>query len=164
MEDDGFLIETEVKQSAIPGGGKGRFFSRDCESGKIIRIQDMTTDLKVYKTVAEIVAENKDLVLNFAHTRCKDSDIETDYVYVNKVPFFTNHSSSNNISFRIRTGKKLTYATRDVKAGEEMLQNYEEYTPVAWFENYLHANDKVSLREFGSKFNMLSGSTKPQNQ
>lgn len=162
--EGGFLIETEIKHSSIPGAGRGRFFAHDCLVGKIIRIQDMDTDLNIYKNVADIVCENKDLVLNFAHSRCKDSDIDSTHVYVNKIPFYTNHSSTNNISFRIRTGKKLTYAIRDVEAGEEMLQNYEEYTTVPWFENYLHSIDKVSLREQGIKYNMLEAKSESERQ
>jgi hypothetical protein len=162
--EGGFLIETEVKHSSIPGAGRGRFFAHDCLVGKIIRIQDMDTDLNIYKNVADIVSENKELVLNFAHSRCKDSDIDSTHVYVNKIPFYTNHSSTNNISFRIRTGKKLTYTTRDVKAGEEMLQNYEEYTPVPWYENYLFSIDKISLRELGIKYNMLEAESEPARQ
>lgn len=164
MDNDGFFIKSEVKQSSIPGAGKGRFFLQACKCGDIIRIQDINSDLNIYKNIQDIENENNDLVMNFAHSRCQDSDIDTDHIYVNKTPFFTNHSSTNNISFRIRTGKKLTYATRDVQAGEEMLQNYEEYTPVSWYEDYLHLNDKISLRELGIKYNMLSSSTNPQQQ
>ena len=164
MDKDGFLIKSEVKQSSIPGAGRGRFFSQSCKSGDIIRIQDVNSDLKVYKNIEDIENENNDLVMNFAHSRCKDSDIETDHIYVNKAPFFTNHSSTNNISFRIRTGKKLTYATRDVQAGEEMLQNYEEYTPVGWYEDYLHSNDQISLRELGIKYNALTENNSPPLQ
>lgn len=164
MECDGFLIKTEVKHSIIPGAGRGRFFTHDCLAGKVIRIQDMNTDLNIYKNVSDILLENTDLVTNFAHGRCKDSDIDSTHVYVNKIPFYTNHSSNNNISFRIRTGKKLTYTTCHVKAGEEMLQNYEEYTPVTWYENYLYSIDKISLRELGIKYNMLDSENKPERQ
>ena len=164
MRGDGFLIDTEVKRSFISGAGNGRFFAQACEQGKIIRIQDLVDDLNVYKSVADVVVENSDLVLNFAHGRCRDSDIDTQHVYINKIPFYTNHSSDNNISFRIRTGKKLTYAIRDVEAGEEMLQNYEEYTAVPWFENYLHSIDKVSLRELGIKYNMLEAESESERQ
>jgi len=164
MEDGGFLIKTELKDSIIPGAGRGRFFSQDCLAGKIVRIQDMNTDLNIYKNVSDIMRENTELVINFAHGRCKDSDIDSSHVYINKLPFYTNHSANNNISFRIRTGKKITYTTCDVKTGEEMLQNYEEYTPVPWYETYLYSLDKISLRELGIKYNMLSGFTNPQNQ
>lgn len=162
MGGDGFLIDTEVKRSFISGAGNGRFFTQACEQGKIIRIQDLVDDLNVYKSVADVVVENSELVLHFAHGRCRDSDIDTDHVYINKIPFYTNHSSDNNISFRIRTGKKLTYTIRNVQPGEEMLQNYEEYTEVPWFEKYLHTIDKVSLREMGIKYNKLDASVKHQ--
>ena len=153
MDSDGFFIESEVKDSCIPNAGKGRFFSRDYEKGKVIRIQEIETDLLIFKNIQEIRSADEDLILNFGHSRCQNSDINTDYVYVNKQPLYTNHSSNNNISLQIQGGKKLTYLTRDVKAGEEMLQNYEEYTANIWFENYLHTKCKKSLREFGIEFN-----------
>ena len=153
MDSDGFFIESEVKDSCIPNAGKGRFFSRDYEKGKVVRIQEIETDLLIFKNIQEIRSADEDLILNFGHSRCQDSDINTDYVYVNKQPLYTNHSSNNNISFQIQAGKKLTYLTRDVKAGEEMLQNYEEYAINTWFEKYLHTQGKKSLREFGIEFN-----------
>lgn len=153
MDSDGFFIESEVKDSCIPNAGKGRFFSRDYEKGKVVRIQEIETDLLIFKNIQEIRSANEDLILNFGHSRCQDSDINTDYVYVNKQPLYTNHSSNNNISFQIQAGKKLTYLTRDVKEGEEMLQNYEEYAINTWFEKYLHTQGKKSLREFGIEFN-----------
>ena len=153
MDLDGFLIESEVKESSIPNAGKGRFFLKNYNKGKVIRIQELETDLHVFKDINDIKQVDEDLILNFGHSRCKNSDIDTDYVYVNKQPLFTNHSSNHNISFQIQAGKKLTYLTRDVKAGEEMLQNYEEYSINTWFENYLHSQGKKSLREFGIEFN-----------
>ena len=153
MDLGGFLIESEVSESSIPNAGKGRFFLRDYEKGKVVRIQEIETDLHIFKNIQEIRSADEDLILNFGHSRCQNSDINTEYVYVNKQPFYTNHSSNNNISFQIRAGKKLTFLTRDVKAGEEMLQNYEEYTINTWFEDYLHTQDKKSLREFGIEFN-----------
>tara|TARA_B100000945_G_C20322008_1_gene568124 strand:+ start:275 stop:772 length:498 start_codon:yes stop_codon:yes gene_type:complete len=153
MDLGGFLIESEVSESSIPNAGKGRFFLRDYEKGKVVRIQEIETDLHIFKNIQEIRSADEDLILNFGHSRCQNSDINTDYVYVNKQPLYTNHSSNNNISFQIRAGKKLTFLTRDVKAGEEMLQNYEEYTINTWFEDYLHTQGKKSLREFGIEFN-----------
>tara|TARA_Y100000996_G_scaffold224277_1_gene176430 strand:- start:15050 stop:15547 length:498 start_codon:yes stop_codon:yes gene_type:complete len=153
MDSGGFFIESEVKDSCIPNAGKGRFFSRDYEKGKVVRIQEIETDLLIFKNIQEIRLADEDLILNFGHSRCQNSDINTDYVYVNKQPLYTNHSSNNNISFQIQGGKKLTYLTRDVKAGEEMLQNYEEYAINMWFEKYLHTQGKKSLREFGIEFN-----------
>ena len=67
MDKDGFLIKSEVKQSSIPGAGRGRFFSQSCKSGDIIRIQDVNSDLKVYKNIVDIENENNNLVMNF-HT------------------------------------------------------------------------------------------------
>jgi len=156
MDYAGFLIESKIADSYIANAGKGRFFLKNYEKGTTVRIQDLETDLNIYKNIQEIQNADQEHILNFAHSRCKDSDINTQYMYVNKVPFYTNHSLNNNISFQIRAGKKLTYITRDVKAGEEMLQNYEDYTINPWFEEYLHSIGEKSLREFGVEQNKFT--------
>ena len=54
MDLDGFLIESEVKESSIPNAGKGRFFLKNYNKGKVIRIQELETDLHVFKDINDI--------------------------------------------------------------------------------------------------------------
>ena len=54
----------------------------------------------------------------------------------------TNHSLNNNIDYIYTNCEKITRLTRDVKAGEEMLQNYCNFTKNEWFEDFLHKADK----------------------
>ena len=143
-----FLVKTEIKESTIPNAGKGRFFCNNYNKGQLVRVQSIDSDLHVFKNVSELKAVDEDLILNFAYTRCYDSDVQTTDVYVNKERLFTNHSSNNNVAFKYMGNNKYTYTTRDVNAGEEMFQNYNDYTPVRWFEDYLHSIGKTSLREF----------------
>jgi hypothetical protein len=144
---DNIHIKTEITDSGIPGAGMGRFFKEDCKKGTIVRVQSIDSDLHVFNNLDELKQANLDTVLNFAHTRSSDSDVETSEVFINKQCLYTNHSKDNNIAFKFMENKKITYTTRDVKSGEEMFQNYNDYTPVSWYENYLHTIGKISLRE-----------------
>lgn len=145
---DDIHVKTEIADSGIVGAGKGRFFKEDCKKGTIVRVQSIDSDLHVFNNLDELKQASVDTVLNFAHTRPRDSDVETSEVFINKERLYTNHSIDNNIAFKFIGNKKLTYTTRDVKSGEEMFQNYNDYTPVSWYESYLHTLGKMSLREF----------------
>ena len=152
LQDD-MHIKTEIRDSGIAGAGKGRFFKEDCKKGTIVRVQSINSDLHVYNNLEELKQANTESVVNFAHTRPLDSDVQTSQVFINKERLYTNHSSNNNIAFKFIGNKKLTYTTRDVSSGEEMFQNYLDYTPVPWYENYLHSIGKMSLREFALSLN-----------
>lgn len=145
---DGLLVKTELKQSNIPQAGRGRFFLENYEQGTIVREQCIDTDLHVFTCVQDIKTTNEEHICNFAHTRCADTDVNCEHVYLNKEPLYTNHSSNHNIAFKFIGNKKITFTSRDVEAGEEMLQNYNHYTKVDWYEQYLHSINRKSLREF----------------
>lgn len=136
---DGMHIKTEIKGSTIAGAGRGRFFMQDCAKGTILRVQSIDTDLYVFNNSDELKEANIDDVVNFAHTVPSGT---------NKERLYTNHSFNNNIAFKIIGNKKVTYTTCDVKLGEEMLQNYLDYTPVPWFEEYLRHIGKMNARMF----------------
>lgn len=145
---DGMHIKTEIKSSAIAGAGQGRFFTQDCTKGTIVRAQSIDTDLYVFNNLDELKQANMDDVINFSHTVPRGTDMQTSQVFINKERLYTNHSFNNNIAFKFIGNKKVTYTTCDVKLGEEMLQNYLDYTPVPWFEEYLRHIGKMNQRMF----------------
>lgn len=145
---DGMHIKTEIKDSTIAGAGRGRFFVQDCAKGTIVRVQSIDTDLYVFNNSDELKEANIDDVVNFAHTVPGGTDVLTSQVFINKERLYTNHSFNNNIAFKFIGNKKVIYTTCDVKLGEEMLQNYLDYTPVPWFEEYLHHIGKMNVRMF----------------
>ena len=145
---DNMCVKTKIMDSGIAGAGKGRFFMEDCKKGTIVRVQSIDTDLFVYTNLEQLKQADPDAVINFAHTRPRDSDVEASEVFINKERLYTNHSNENNIAFKFVGNKKLAYTTRDVKAGEEMFQNYNDFSAVVWYETYLHSLGKMSLREF----------------
>ena len=150
LDKDDFLIKTYIKKSSIPEAGDGRFFSNNCKSGTIIRIQSIEKDLTKINNINDISVTDENLIDNFAHSKTITDNYHTsDTVYINKKPLFTNHSNDNNITFQYIGDQKITYTTKNVKKDDEIFQNYCEYTKVPWFEDYLHTKGKYSLREFG---------------
>ena len=148
VNNDDTQIDTEIKRSTISGAGLGRFFKQNYQAGTVVRVQSICDDLFVFSKVDDFNDFDTDLIHNFSHTRCLDSDIDCEDVYVSKKPLYTNHSINHNIVFKFVGDKKFTLISRDVIKGEEMLQNYTHYRKVDWFEDYLHSINKVSLREF----------------
>ena len=152
-----FRIKTEIKESLIPGAGRGRFFAEYCKKGTIVRVQIIPSEkIFVFKNVDQLKSVSYENLVHFCHTKPIRSTLSTDYVYLNNPPLYTNHSTNNNIDFHYTDTKKITYTTRDVKAGEEMVQNYCNYTKVDWFENYLHSINAISVREFGERIVLMN--------
>jgi len=148
--DGGFLIETVVKPSSIPNAGRGRFFINNHKKDTIIRKQIIGSDnLHCIKNKEGLDKYDIDFLKHFGHTKPKHSEIETNYVYLNNPSMNTNHSLNNNIDYIYTNCEKITRLTRDVKAGEEMLQNYCNFTKNEWFEDFLHKADMISARELG---------------
>ena len=75
-------------------------------------------------------------------------------ICMNFPPMYTNHSRDPNVSMHYSTTEKLTVLERDVIDGEEMVQDYAEYSEVKWFEDLLvEKGVKQSIRQFGIEFN-----------
>lgn len=145
-----FLIKTIIQPSSIQGAGTGRFFVEDHEKGTIIRKQKMGSDnLHVIKNKDELDKYNLQLLKHFGHSKPKHSELKTNYIYLNFPPMNTNHSEDNNIDFIYVHHEKITYLTKDVKAGDEIFQNYRNFERVYWFEEYLHEKGEISARELG---------------
>ena len=145
-----FLIKTVIHSSSIQGAGTGRFFVEDHRKGTIIRKQKIGSDnLHVIKNRDDLDKYNLQLLKHFGHSKPKHSELTTNYVYLNFPPMNTNHSENNNIDFIYTNNEKITYLTKDVKAGDEIFQDYRNFEKVEWFEKYLHEKDLISARELG---------------
>jgi len=149
-----FLIPTIIKTSNIKNAGSGRFFIENHKKGTIIREQIINSDsLHVIKNKEECKKYDIELLKHFGHSLPNNSEIKTNYVYINFPPMNTNHSLDNNIDFLFKDNKKITFLIKDVKSGEEILQNYSNFRKVDWFEDYLHENNLISARELGNLIN-----------
>ena len=152
-----FLVKTIIQPSTIEGAGTGRFFVEDQKKGTIIRKQKIGSEsLYVIKNKEELSKYNLQLLKHFGHSKPKHSELKTNYVYLNFPPMNTNHSEDNNIDFIYVHDEKITYLTKDVKAGDEMFQNYRNFEKVHWFEEYLHEKGEISARELGMLIDSLA--------
>ena len=135
---ESFKIKTIIKKSLIPNAGNGRFFDQDYKKGTLVREQDFSSDeLIVLKSIEDFkkynVTDNE--LIHFCHSIPNNHD-SNNFIYLNRPPMVTNHSDSPNIYY-VYSDKKRTYTLRDVKKGEEMYQDYNQFTEVKWFTDYL---------------------------
>merc|ERR1719231_937648 len=155
--EDGFLVTTVVKQSTIPGAGQGRFFVGNHKKGDVVRRQHYGKQLKIYRNAQEIEDARFDLkfLSYFGHSAPDNSPAKLQgCVCMNFPPMYTNHSRNPNVSMHYHEDEKLTVLERDVYDGEEMVQDYAEYSEVKWFEDHLVMKGvKQSIRQFGIEYN-----------
>ena len=142
-KDSGFLVQTEVKESSVPGGGSGRYVLEDVKKGQIVRMTTLigphekprpgTTlvtnnakellDCLNYKDVKGMPTNNEQIV-HFAGTPFNVSE-DNESVY-HWAPFnCTNHSSDPNIVLAlppVEDGHMYLVALRDMVAGDELFQ------------------------------------------
>eukprot|EP00419_Tripos_fusus_P066261 CAMPEP_0172931898 /NCGR_PEP_ID=MMETSP1075-20121228/219724_1 /TAXON_ID=2916 /ORGANISM="Ceratium fusus, Strain PA161109" /LENGTH=328 /DNA_ID=CAMNT_0013793221 /DNA_START=64 /DNA_END=1049 /DNA_ORIENTATION=+ len=153
-KDSGFLVQTEVKQSSVPGGGSGRYVLEDVKKGQIVRMTTLigphekprpgttlvTNNAKAlldclnYKDVKGMPTNNEQIV-HFAGTPFNVSE-DNESVY-HWAPFnCTNHSSDPNIVLAlppVEDGHLYLVALRDMQAGDELFHDYRADTLPSWF-------------------------------
>ena len=133
-----FKINTFINNSLIHGAGNGRFFGQNCKKGTLVREQDYNSDELVLLSSQEDIKKynvTTNELVHFCHSIPKDHK-KNNIIYINRPPMVTNHSDDPNIYY-IYSDKKRTYTLKDVKKGEEMYQDYNQFTEVEWFTNYL---------------------------
>ena len=147
-----FKIDTFIGPSTI--AGNGRFFNENVKKGTIIREQkinspsllkfDNENDLMTY-----ISSTNKDLekIRHFFHTTPSYSKFYRNSVFLNNPYMYTNHSFNPNIYFEYTENYKYTITSKDVKIGDEMFQDYLNFSKVECFENFLKEYNFTSSRE-----------------
>ena len=76
-----------------------------------------------------------------------------DMALLDAPPTMVNHASESkgaNTAFRFIDGKvKEVIATRDIEAGEELLQDYRQIAQVQWLEQLLSQAQLQSARQLG---------------
>lgn len=144
---DGFKIKTNIKKSNIQNAGLGRFSLEECSPHSLIRVQKNNVNIYIYKNESEFAENFSDGISRFYHTSSHYSKIGKNYVYLNFPPMYTNHSADPNISFIYYDDIKITFAFKHIKTGDELVNNYLEYSKVDWFEKFLNKKNKISLRQ-----------------
>ena len=135
----GLAIGTELHESEIPGAGLGRFATEAVASGGVLRTQQVgSPNLLAFRTEAELraafpLAEDLAMLSDFAYS----STTLPGVVLFDNPPTYVNHANSDrgaNTAFRFSGMHKQVLATRDIAAGDELLQDYRAIDAVPWLE------------------------------
>lgn len=155
----GLQRKTEIKAFLIFGAGKGRFALEDLPKGSVVRIQRIDSkELHVFDGVEDLDDIADSLLINYCHTlpAYSKSGINKTHgnrIFLNVPGMCINHGSgtSENIEYQYTATHKYTIAKRNIRTGEELLQDYRDYSKVAWFEDYMASLDdgRLSLRQLG---------------
>jgi len=112
-------VETYLDKSSIHG--IGCFANRDIKQDEIVWLFDVRFDIKAPKSVIDYQQEGvlyDFLMMNGWWVNERD---EIFLICCADNARFINHSKNPNV-----TGDYMLIATKDIEAGEEILQNYEE--------------------------------------
>jgi len=180
-KDSGFLVQTEVKESSVPGGGSGRYVLEDVKKGQIVRMTTLigphekprpgttlvTNNAKAlldclnYKDVKGMPTNNEQIV-HFAGTPFNVSE-DNESVY-HWAPFnCTNHSSDPNIVLAlppVEDGHLYLVALRDMLAGDELFHDYRAHTLPSWFTDLCTALGPVPAEHLGYQISGSEGFVK----
>jgi len=72
---------------------------------------------------------------------------------------FSNHSTNPNIAYRYTKQQKIAYTTRDVKAGDEILQDYCEFSNVKWYSDYVTELGETWSKPFAENLKNMETNT-----
>ena len=153
MEDDSFKVKTYIDKSSIPGTGRGRFFDEFVPKGTIVRVQEIDSpQLLMFSNIDNLKRVELKTMFNYCHSVPIGCNYHIDKVFLNYPPMMSNHSMYANVRYTFTETHKYCIASRNIEPGEELLQNYTQFSKVEWYEDYLHKLGHISVREFGNLY------------
>jgi len=170
--EGGYLVPTSLGLSDVICNSKqkikARRFEVDLPAGYVVREQFYgSKELRTYNNTQEFEAGIKELGLEFVAHNCfspppsivmekTSCHLLPTTVLLNVPADFSNHGKEGVCQANVRnvylSDRKLFVTTRPVKAGDEMFNDYTDYSTVSWFDNYLNKQGEISIRQFGHKF------------
>eukprot|EP00927_Polykrikos_kofoidii_P057012 TRINITY_DN51117_c0_g1_i1.p1 TRINITY_DN51117_c0_g1~~TRINITY_DN51117_c0_g1_i1.p1 ORF type:complete len:211 (-),score=15.39 TRINITY_DN51117_c0_g1_i1:237-869(-) len=161
----GFLVHTYIGPSRIPGAGLGRFVTEAVPADSVIRRQTLgAANLLAFRSEVELLTafplpQDALMLADFAYS-CSE---HVDVVLLDAPPTMVNHATSQedqssataasgggpNTVFRFSGNEKVVVATRDIVAGEELLQDYRAIARVSYLEELLAKAQLQSARQLG---------------
>ena len=171
--DQAWKISTEVKQSAIPAAGCGRFAQQTVKKGQIIlenlivsakpshgqcSLSGNAEEMQLRLDFSDVPGQptNAEQLVHFGFTPANNSSRSCVY-HLNR-SFYGNHGDSNSSNLVwLETVKPdgsrwlQTVATKDIDAGAELLFDYRRFQLPAWFEAYSKSLDLESTETVGNK-------------
>lgn len=123
-----FLKKVKIDESSIPDAGLGVFADEDIQKEEIIYVED---NLKIItkERIIKILDDNPSQeVLDsiFIHGQF-NSELGLLIIHTDRIRFI-NHSDND---FNVYYGR----ATKFIKKGQELLENYNDVDEGAWFKN-----------------------------
>ena len=141
----GFHIKYTLKERK--GKGKGIFAASDIPKSTLIWKYGLNKNIKAFKGKKEVVKH----LSSMKSQQDKKDWLENVYLHgglvnhINDDGTFFNHSKNPNSGF-VNGDHKSTYAIRDIKKGEEILEDYREYEWPSWFLKILDQY-KIKIQE-----------------
>lgn len=153
-ERTGFLVRTRLDDSRIAGAGLGRFVEEDVIAGGVLRRQKLGShNLLAFSNEAELLAafphpEDLHMLADFAFCSREHPGV----ALLDCPPTYVNHAAEaqgSNTAFAFNSNEKVVFATKDIKAGEELLQDYRKIGVCDFLEKLLAGRNLQSARQFG---------------
>lgn len=118
------LVKTVVKESGI--AGRGLFADEDISQGTKVWVFEESVDLAFSK---DDVSSRSQVIQEDIKTYAYLSKVSGRYIYPADNGRFMNHSFSPNIdvTFSEESDEDIDIAARDIKKGEELTINYEQF-------------------------------------
>jgi hypothetical protein len=174
MDEDGFCVKTEVKQSVFaPDAGRSRFFMEDLKKFQPIRIlfcgsnsliqADNLKELQNHLDTGKLTMYELE---HFIGSTPPDSDIHPNSVFVQKPYFFTNHCAIHDATvFYFWTEFAwFMVAARDMVSGTESRHCYQnQYREVVWFEDFMREKGLTNSRRFALEFDKQHSTSSKQH-
>lgn len=155
-DETGFRVPTYLAPSKIPGAGVARYTKVALKKGEIIRLQSVEDGsliaFKDLQSIQKFIAkEGIDFVANFSHAGPQDEVDTKGLVLINNPPYYINHGSKDekNAEALWQGRVKISRTSKDVEAGEEILEDYREFGEIKWFEEFLMQEGRLPVRRFG---------------
>lgn len=175
VTSSGFQIRTEVKASQIPGGGRGRYVLEDVPAGTVVRHttlvpgSEVTHGLKPGTTVrtteestltavfdmpdVEGLPTTLEQIANFCGTPVGLTE-DNPYTFHWTPCNYFNHSAEPNVEIQHGRGEEagthiLVVAVRDIRAGEELFQDYRLFHNPVWFKEFCKRQGVVDTETLG---------------
>mmetsp|Transcript_18554 Transcript_18554/g.28048 ORF Transcript_18554/g.28048 Transcript_18554/m.28048 type:complete len:191 (-) Transcript_18554:74-646(-) len=156
-EDSGFQVATEIRRSAIPNAGLGRFVLVGLRKGDVIRKCMLGSEnLHYFESIEDMKPRiEKDGIAFFEYfgfVGPQDNPHLNGRLLANNPPLFVNHPTTTgdlNIHWEWRDNILYTKAARDIKAGEELYQDYRDFDKLDWYESFMKEKEIDCARKLG---------------
>jgi len=143
LKEKGWKVQVKWQDSSIEGAGTGCFVQEDVKKGQLVRAATTGKNLIRFRDKSELPKNMSSVTKNYISNYCAQVD---DFVMIFLPGNCFNHSSDPNIDMLIADEKTLhMVACKDMKAGEEIFQDYYTFGEPPEYLKELAKNEKMEL-------------------